>query len=177
MRLWGFFLLAAFLFSCSSSNYYSHKELSKYLFGKREFSPDSEFSILLAPGWRKIIDNKSYSTNLWLVNKNTNETIHINKINTNRKIDDKTLLSLMKSYRINNYSKQLMNFQKNDIFLNHKKYSGFSYINQQEKKVFVYLCDIDNGYFEYVYITGKQTLSKEAAAMLSSIELNNKTKQ
>ncbi len=172
----GFFLLAAFLISCSGNSYYQ-KELNNYLTAKREYSSDLKFSILLAPGWAKIIDNKNYSSELWLMNSNMDEIISVNKINVAGKIEKNTILTLMKSYRINNYRNQLINFKDTKIFINRKKYPGFFYKNRQEKNVFVYLCDIDNSYFEYVYITERKVLSNEAVAMFSSIEINNKTKQ
>ena len=172
----GFFLLAAFFISCSGNSYYQ-KELNNYLTAKREYSSDLKFSILLAMEWKKIIDNKDYSSELWLVNSNTDEIISVNKINVAGKLEKNTILTLMKSYRVNNYSNQLINFKDTEIFINRKKYPGFFYKNRQEKNVFVYLCDIDNSYFEYVYITERKFPSNEAVAMLSSIEINNKTKQ
>ena len=175
-RLWGLFLLAVFLLSCSGSNFF-REDLNRYLTDKREYSTNFNFSILLAPGWAKIIDNKNYSSELWLVNSNMDEIISVNKINIVGNPGENTVLSLMKSWRVYNHREQSLSIANTEIFINQKKYSGFYYKNPQGKNVFVYLCDIDNSHFEYVYITERKVLSDEAVAMLSSIEINNKTMQ
>lgn len=173
MRLSEFFLIAAFLFSCSSGNYYSERELKDFLTNERIYSQTGEFSVLKPYDWNSVKENKFNSKDLWLVKDDDGETITLNKINAKPDVTEHDVLLALINYRKINYGGKLNGFEQTEVRIGNKILRGFKYADDSGKNVFVYLCKKNNLTVEAVYETELKSFSPVVLAVLNSLEKIN----
>ncbi len=175
MRLWGFFLVAVFLFSCSAGGF-SETELNSLLSNERVFARNAAFSVLKPYGWLNVAENKYDVAELWLVKNDYSETISLNKINAPEKTTLDEIFAAAVRYRKINYGNRLNGFEKLETKIGEKNFPGFEYTDDKGKNVFVYLCEEDEFFIELVYETPEKKRPTIALAVLNSIKTDRTIK-
>ncbi len=170
LRLWGYILVAVFLFSCSGG--FSIADLQEHLSNERVFARSGDFSALVPKDWLPVTENKNNSANLWFVKKDYSETISINKIIIPQGIGYEEIFTVAVNYRKINYGGELKELKKFDVEIDGKKIKAFSYEDAEGKNVFVYLSAMKNFFLETVFSSNENEQSLVALAVVGSLKTN-----
>jgi len=153
------FYCSVFLFSSCSSVSNSIYKSDFPLTSQKAFSKDSSYSVLIPEGWFYSYDNKSNSSDIFLVQNDFNASLSLAPINTDSKLDfdsqKNELVSLSKIMKEAELNSKLIEIGKPEFFsINKIECAAYQYYNNSSLPVRTILFKFNNHFYELnAYIT------------------------